>query len=417
MADSPEDWTRAQVSDLADANPEQLGSSTPRDFRLMYLDIGSILETGRLGSFSEHLFADAPSRARRRVRSGDVVVSTVRPYLRAFAHVVDPPLNLVASTGFTVLRSKDERDGAFLYQQILSPTFVDYLKGRMKGGSYPAVTADDVSSFEFLLPGPKERRKIAAILSSIDDAIERTGTVIEQVQVLKKAMMQDLLTRGIPGKHQTFKITEIGEIPEEWDIVKLGAMVEVDTGYAFRSQDFVDEGPYTVPIVRMSNLREGILNLSEAKHVRREVVRGLDKFSLVEGDFLVGLSGSLSAYAWVGHENLPCFLNQRVGRFRGEKGMALFLTRWYLSDFVQNAIKRLSAGNAQANVSPGEIRSLPMPLPPGDERELIIETLMGIEDRARCEMAARAKLSELKTSLMSVLLSGEVRVTPDEVTR
>ena len=61
-----------------------------------------------------------------------------------------------------------------------------------------------------------EQRKIAAILSSVDDVIEATQAVIDQLQVVKKAMMAELLTRGLPGRHTLFKQTEIGEVPEEW---------------------------------------------------------------------------------------------------------------------------------------------------------------------------------------------------------
>jgi type I restriction enzyme S subunit len=75
---------------------------------------------------------------------------------------------------------------------------------------------------EVLLPSLPEQRKIAAILSSVDETIEKTEAVIERLQVVKKAMMQELLTRGLPGRHTRFKKTEIGEIPEEWDVVELG---------------------------------------------------------------------------------------------------------------------------------------------------------------------------------------------------
>ena len=70
---------------------------------------------------------------------------------------------------------------------------------------------------ELLLHHPllAEQRKIAAILSSVDDAIEKTQAVIDQVQVVKRGLMQELLTRGLPGRHTRFKQTEIGEIPED----------------------------------------------------------------------------------------------------------------------------------------------------------------------------------------------------------
>ena len=81
--------------------------------------------------------------------------------------------------------------------------------------------------FRLALPPHREQRKIAAILSSVDDAIEKTQAVIDQVQVVKRGLMQELLTRGLPGRHTRFKQTEIGEIPEEWEIVRLGDVASV----------------------------------------------------------------------------------------------------------------------------------------------------------------------------------------------
>ena len=77
--------------------------------------------------------------------------------------------------------------------------------------------AGDIERLEIPLPRIPEQHKIAAILSSVDDAIEKTQAVIDQVQVVKRGLMQELLTRGLPGRHTRFKQTEIGEIPESWD--------------------------------------------------------------------------------------------------------------------------------------------------------------------------------------------------------
>ena len=79
-------------------------------------------------------------------------------------------------------------------------------------------------------PPLPEQRKIAAILSSVDDAIEKTQAVIDQVQVVKRGLMQELLTRGLPGRHTRFKQTEIGRIPEEWEVVELSTVASVERG-------------------------------------------------------------------------------------------------------------------------------------------------------------------------------------------
>ena len=190
----PEGWGSSYLSSLAQVNPEQLGSRTARDYLIEYLDIAAITQPGFIGDSQTFRFAEAPSRARRVVRNGDILVSTVRPYLRNFARVREAKDRLVASTGYAVVRPGKGVDGGFLYQKILSPDFVEYLKTRMSGSNYPAVSADDVGSYRLSLPPLAEQRKIAAILTSVDDAIEKHQAVIGRAAVVKSGLLSALLT-------------------------------------------------------------------------------------------------------------------------------------------------------------------------------------------------------------------------------
>ena len=187
-------WRASTLGSLAQVNPEQLGSRTDPDYLLEYLDISAIEQPGVIGDTRTLRFEDAPSRARRVVREGDILVSTVRPYLRNFARVRQASDNLVVSTGYAVVRPSDRVDGRFLYQHILSSGFVEYLKPRMSGSNYPAVTAHDVKAYPLFLPPLPEQRKIAAILSSVDDAIEEDRAFIDQAQIVKRGLMSVLLT-------------------------------------------------------------------------------------------------------------------------------------------------------------------------------------------------------------------------------
>ena len=190
-------WRASTLGSLAQVNPEQLGSRTDPDYLLEYLDISAIEQPGVIGDTRTLRFEDAPSRARRVVREGDILVSTVRPYLRNFARVRQALDNLVVSTGYAVVRPGDGVDGRFLYQQILSSGFVEYLKPRMSGSNYPAVTAHDVRAYPLSLPPLPEQRKTAAILSGMDDAIEKTREFIDQAQIVKRGLMSVLLTGAL----------------------------------------------------------------------------------------------------------------------------------------------------------------------------------------------------------------------------
>lgn len=191
---APDGWVSSELGSLARVNPEQLGSKTDPDYLMEYLDIAAKEQPGFIGGGRTLRFAEAPSRARRVVRNGDILVSTVRPYLRNFACVREATRNLVASTGYAVVRPGYGVDGRFLYQHVLSVGFVEYLKTRMTGSNYPAVTARDVGTYRLSLPPFAEQRKIADALSSMDDAIEKFGQTSYRMQTVKRGLLASLLT-------------------------------------------------------------------------------------------------------------------------------------------------------------------------------------------------------------------------------
>jgi hypothetical protein len=109
------------------------------------------------------------------------------------------------------------------------------VKARSHGGlGMLHMTKAGMEAWPVVLPSVPEQKKIAAILSSVDQAIEATQAMIEQLQVVKKAMMAELFTRGLPGRHTRFKRTEIGEVPEEWRVSSLGQLLRepIRNGYS-----------------------------------------------------------------------------------------------------------------------------------------------------------------------------------------
>ena len=391
---TPEGWRSAELGAIAQVNPEQLKHRTDPDYVLEYLDIAAIERPGVIGASRTLTLADAPSRARRRARAGDILVSTVRPYLRNFARVGEAPSNLVASTGYAVVRPANGVDGRFLYQHVLSDAFVEFLKPRMRGSNYPAVKADDVKTYTLSLPPLPEQRKIAAILSSVDDAIEKTQAVIDQVQVVKRGLMQELLTRGMPGRHKRFKQTEIGEIPEEWEVVRLGELFRLTSGksIAVRSLDEKSsiENPYPV--------------------FGGNGVAGFNSSLNAEPPLLV--IGRVGEYCGIVHcPDQPCWVSDNALYTRNwlRAVNVTFLHR--LLQFVNLAKLRNKSG--QPLVTQGPIHDLTVPLAPLSEQNEMAEVLGQFEARLRVEEQKLESLQDTKHALMSVLLTGEIRVTPD----
>ena len=143
----------------------------------------------------------------------------------------EAPHNLIASTGFAVLTPRPEVDGSLIYHHVMAPQFASHLEASMTGQAYPAVRTSDVASYPIRLPPLPEQRAIAAVLDSIDEAIEGAEAVITATERLRDALLQELLTHGVPGWHTAWKdVPGLGTIPACWKVVRLGDVAEVVMG-------------------------------------------------------------------------------------------------------------------------------------------------------------------------------------------
>lgn len=145
----PEGWEVGKLGSIAAINPESIKlSSAPSSIE--YIDISSV-STGQVSQVQSMLFVDAPSRARRIVKSTDILWSCVRPNLKAYALIVNPEPNTVASTGFAVIRAQGA-PYSYIYNLVTSDLFVTYLVNHATGAAYPAVKQSDFEIAKVLLP-------------------------------------------------------------------------------------------------------------------------------------------------------------------------------------------------------------------------------------------------------------------------
>lgn len=301
----------------------------------------------------------------------------------------------------TALWVKDFHGNYPKYLYYLLSNF-DFSKFSDKTG-VPGVNRNDLHAVNVLVPPLPEQKKIAAILSTWDRAIEGTEKLLANSQQQKKALMQQLLTgkKRLPG------------FTGEWKIGAISEIAHIDTGFAFKSSEFTDDAN-GMPVIRMSDLKDGTLNLENCKRIRLNSLSGLEKFSLKINDFIFGMSGSLSNFAWVKNKNLPCYLNQRVGRIRSKAtGDQQFISYLYLSEKIQKEIEDKAAGAAQLNISLNDIRDMKIHIPPLSEQKAIAAVLTTADTEITAIESDLSRLRQEKKALMQQLLTGKRRVTVD----
>lgn len=219
----PDDWNPIKVKYISTCNRETLSEDTPYNFEIKYIDIGSVTNGNGIEQIQNFFFGNAPSRARRIVHTDDVIISTVRTYLKAIAHIPMKYDSYICSTGFAVITPNENINHGFMRYALESDNFISTVEKNSVGISYPAINSADLINFKIVLPPKDVQQKIADFLdkkcSEIQSAIDNTKQTIEEYKKLKQAVITKAVTKGIREnrKLKDSRIEWIGQIPEEWE--------------------------------------------------------------------------------------------------------------------------------------------------------------------------------------------------------
>lgn len=199
LGEVPEHWEVKPLKRWVRLNARTLGQKTNPDFEFRYVDIGSV-QTGRLVKELERIrFEAAPSRARRVLRRGDTIISTVRTYLKAIWYVGEEADDLIASTGFAVLTPGKNVEPEYLGYVIQSSAFVNRVAANSIGIAYPAIAETVLGRFPVALPPTvDEQQAIVAHIKTesapLDDAIARTEEEIKLIREYRDRLIADVVT-------------------------------------------------------------------------------------------------------------------------------------------------------------------------------------------------------------------------------
>jgi len=237
LGEVPEHWEEKPLKTVTSINDEVLSESVSTDHEMEYVDISSVSLANGIERTESVIFGDAPSRARRIPRDGDVLVSTVRTYLKAIAPVVSPPSNLVASTGFAVVRPQRGIHPGYLKYALQEEHFIQQVISRSTGVSYPAINASDIARIPLSLPKQSEQLAIATFLdhetAKIDALITEQQHLIELLQEKRQAVISHTVTKGLnpDAPLKDSGVEWLGEVPEHWTVMPLRLAARIESGH------------------------------------------------------------------------------------------------------------------------------------------------------------------------------------------
>ncbi|GAB3635302.1 restriction endonuclease subunit S [Hymenobacter arcticus] len=291
---------------------------------------------------------------------------------------------------------------------LLQP-FLLNVHARTSATTVKHLSTKDLNNAYFQVPPLPEQRKIAEILSTLDEKMAVIDEQLAQTQELKKGLMERLLTRGIG--HTQFKDSPLGEIPASWEASPLIDMCRrICVGFVGTCEKFYVEKGEGVLMVRTGNLSDGQVVLNNPKYVSTEFHEKNKKSQLQSGDILVARHGS-SGQAVIVPQNFPPANCLNIVIVRSGEGLdALFLHHQFNSDLVKSQISKKTAGSTQGVVNTGEIASTLIVIPPLPEQLQIAEILTTVDDKIGVLQAKKAQYQTLKQGLMQQLLTGQRRV-------
>ncbi len=263
------------------------------------------------------------------------------------------------------------------------------------------ISVDDFFNRLLLLPPLLEQKKIAEILTSVDNLIEKTQSQINKLQDLKRGTMNELLTRGIG--HTEFKDSPVGRIPKEWGVKRLGALAEFHNGHGFKASKWEENG---FPIIRIQNLNGSL----DFNYYQGNVDK---RWFIPKGTLLFAWSGqrgkSFGARIWKGKDGV---LNQHI--FKVEPNALLIVKDFLLVllKHVQIEIEKDAHGfkDSFMHVTKGDLVERIVSLPPLKEQQKIASVLSSIDNTIEEKQRKLEQTKNLKKSLMQDLLTGKIRV-------
>ncbi|HCA01493.1 MAG TPA: type I restriction endonuclease subunit S [Halomonas campaniensis] len=442
----PNGWIRAKISDIS---IKGLQRKPAVDERFTYVDIGSIDRSLKKISDPQVIAGgNAPSRARKVIESGNVLVSLTRPNLNAVALVDQKYHNQIASTGFEVIKPVLV-DSRYIFTLVRSKEFVDQISGVVQGALYPAAKSSDVQNFEFPLPPLTEQKVIADKLDTLLAQVENTKARLERIPQILKRFRQSALAAAVSGRlteewrriHSPLENT--GQLLSRWEKTRYERFEEAQDKLLqsgkikkFRkfkkpsNPDLDTAPPPDIPdswkLVSVSQLAECLDHMRiPVKKDDRATAKGLypyfgangevDKVDeyIFDGDFVLVTEDETFygrekpiAYRYSG----KCWVNNHAHILQAPTRLANDYLCYSLMHY--NVIPWLSGTTGRAKLTQAALNSLPIGLPPENELNEIVHRVDQLFAHADCieqqVKNALARVNNLAQSILAKAFRGEL---------
>ena len=409
------EWKELRLGDICKTNQNSYSSSDRWDF-VNYLDTGNITEN----KISEIQLIDLekedlPSRAKRKVSKNSIIYSTVRPNQKHFGIIKTQPENFLVSTGFAVI-DVDTRiaDPDFIFYNLIQNENTESLHAiaEQTTSAYPAIKPSDIENLPITLPSLPIQKKIATILSSIDDKIKLNNKINDNLEQQAQAIFKSWFVDFEPFG---------GNLPEDWRLGTLADIADYYNGYAFSSKELLNEPTDDcLDVFKQGHIKKGGGFNSEGTKSWYPLskCKNLQNYILKKGDILMAMTDMKGNVAILGNTSImpvddKYIVNQRVGLLRAKKDLNIDYPYLYLltneHNFLMDLRSRANSG-VQVNLSSSAIKESEINIAPKEIYSKFNNIVLPLFEQTLANQLENQKLASLRDNLLPKLMSGELDV-------
>lgn len=430
----PDDWNINQLSDLVDVRSSNVDKKSYDGHTPVRLcNYTDVYYNSKIKNNFDFMVATAKEKEIERftLEVDDVIItkdSETPSDIAVPAYVSEELTNVVCGYHLSLLRPfKEKSNGQFLSHLFQLPSVQHHFYILANGITRFGLTADAINNAPLPTPPLPEQQKIAAILSSVDEVIEKTQAQIKKLKDLKTGMMQELLSPREPkagdqtgaqasktnGLHHTeFKDSPLGRIPVGWEVKHLEELVKPEKNITY---GIVQAGPHCdggVPYIRVSDMNSRHLNLNGMLLTSQAIAEKYKRSAVSTGDIVYALRGMIGHVLPVPSDLHNANLTQGTARISPNEKINSDYLLWALrSPYVDFQNDLEAKGSTFREVTLASLRKILICVPPINEQIKLSHTLNAIESKMFIVEDKLVQLKSIKKALMQDLLTGKVRVS------
>lgn len=417
---APSEWKKVQLDEIvtstrygASEAAESYDPDKPRYIRIKDID--------ELGQLKQH---EKASLSRKRadgyfLEIGDMLFARSGSVGRTYLY--NPEDGECCHGGYTINHKlAGPVNRRYLHQFTKSPFYWRWIERVAKTGAQSNINANEFGSLLIPIPPLPEQRKIASVLTTVDEAIQKTEAVIEQAKRVKRGLIQDLFTLGIE-KSRGVKDTYFGpvstEIPEDWEKTRIKDLFdEYQLGTTERG---ASEEAEQIPLMKMGNLGFGTWDFTKVEMINRsqELV---EKYRLQRGDLLFNTRNTPQLVGktavWDRDETAIYDNNLLRLRFGEDIASGHFINYFFSSSIGRRQLRaRVHGTTSVAAIYWSDLKQVEIPVPATEEQHVIVDRLRSIDKQIDAANGNRDQLKRLKRGLMQDLLTGRIRTADKDI--